>query len=143
MAENLCFGKIKDVAVLIVTVLIAVIIRNLNMPLTTKSPCSPFLSGAYSPKLHIFRTIREALGQDILQYLKTASILSDAQHGFMSRRSCLTNLIVAEVLMTGMTDQDEPVDVVYLDFSKAFDSVCHRLLVKKMVTMGIHFKITG
>ncbi len=26
-----------------------------------------------------------------------------------------------------MTDQGEPVDVVHLDFSKAFDSVCHRL----------------
>ncbi len=41
-----------------------------------------------------------------------------------------------------MTDQDEPVGVVYLDFSKAFDSLCHRLLVKKMVQIGIHLKIT-
>ncbi len=45
----------------------------------------------------------------------------------MPRRSCLTNLIVGEEQITGMTDQGEPVDVVYLDFSKAFDSVCHRL----------------
>ncbi len=44
-----------------------------------------------------------------------ASILSDAQHGFMPRRLYLTNLIVAEKLITGMTDQGEPVDVVYLD----------------------------
>ncbi len=41
-----------------------------------------------------------------------------------------------------MTDQGEPVDVVYLDFLKAFDSVCHRLLVKKMIAMGINLKIT-
>ncbi len=40
-----------------------------------------------------------------------------------------------------MTDQGEPVDVVYLDFSKAFNSVCHRLLIKKMESMGIHPKI--
>ncbi len=33
-------------------------------------------------------------------------------------------------------------DVTYLNFSKAFDSVCHCLLVKKMVAMGIHLKIT-
>ncbi len=51
----------------------------------------------------------------------------------MPKRLCLTNLI------TGMTDQGEPVDVVY---SKAFDSVSHRLLVKKMVATGIHLKIT-
>ncbi len=60
----------------------------------------------------------------------------------MPRRSYLTNPIVAEELITGMTAQGEPVDVVYLDFSKAFDSVCHRLLVKKMVAMGINLKIT-
>ncbi len=54
----------------------------------------------------------------------------------MPRRSCLTKLIVSEQLITGMTDQGELVDVVYLDFSKAFDSVCHRLLVKKMVAIG-------
>ncbi len=37
-----------------------------------------------------------------------------------------------------MTDHGEPVYFVYLDFSKA----CHRLLVKKVVTNGIHLKIT-
>ncbi len=40
-----------------------------------------------------------------------------------------------------MANQGEPVDVEYLDFSKAFDSVCHRLLIKKMDAMGIHSKI--
>ncbi len=55
--------------------------------------------------------------------------------------SCLTNLIIAEELITGMTDQGEPVDVVYLNFSKAFDSVCHCLLIKTMEAMGIHPKI--
>ncbi len=38
-----------------------------------------------------------------------------------------------------MTDQGEPVDVVYLDISKAFDSVCHRLLIKKTEAMGIQW----
>ncbi len=33
----------------------------------------------------------------------------------------LPTLIVAEELVTGMTDEGEPVDVVYVDFSKAFD----------------------
>ncbi len=52
----------------------------------------------------------------------------------MPKRICLTNL------MTGMTDQSEAIDDVYLDFSKAFDSVSHRLLVKRIEAMGIHLK---
>ncbi len=56
----------------------------------------------------------------------------------MPRRSYLTHLIIAEELITGMTDQGEPVDVVYLDFCKAFDSVCNLLLINKMEEMGIH-----
>ncbi len=43
--------------------------------------------------------------------------ISTLQHGFMPRRSCLTNVIVAEELITGITDQVEPVDVGYLDLS--------------------------
>ncbi len=59
----------------------------------------------------------------------------------MPRRSCLSNLIVVEELITGITGQGEPVEVVYLDFPEAFDSVCHRLLIKKMEAMGIQPKI--
>ncbi len=59
----------------------------------------------------------------------------------MPKHSCLTSRIIAEELITGMIDQGEPVDVVYLDFFKELDSVCHRLLIKKMEAMGIHPKI--
>ncbi len=60
----------------------------------------------------------------------------------MPRRLCLTTLIIAEEINTGVTDQGEPVNVVYCDVSKAFGSACHRLPVKKVVAMGIHIKIT-
>ncbi len=89
----------------------------------------------------VCKTLERIVKANILQYLETASLFSDAQHGFMPRRSNFTNLIITEELITGMTDQGEPVDLVYLDFSKAFDSVCHRLLIKKMKAMGIHPKI--
>ncbi len=44
----------------------------------------------------ICKILARIVKANILQFLKTASILSDAQHGFMPRRSCLTNLIVAK-----------------------------------------------
>ncbi len=60
----------------------------------------------------------------------------------MPRRSCLTNLIIAERFITDTTDQAEPVDVVNIVFSKALGSVCHCRLVKKIPAMGVHLKIT-
>ncbi len=90
----------------------------------------------------VCKILERIIKANILQYLKTDSILSNAQHGLTPRRSCLTNLIVAVEFITCTTDQGETVDVVYLEFSKALHSLCHRLLVKKMVPMGIHLKIT-
>ncbi len=42
-------------------------------------------------------------------------MLNDAQHGFVSRHWYLTELIKIKGLITGKTNQSEPVDVVYLD----------------------------
>ncbi|KAK4816584.1 hypothetical protein QYF61_017974 [Mycteria americana] len=47
------------------------------------------------------------------------------QHGFMKGRSCLTNLISFYDKMTHLVDEGKAVDVIYLEFSKAFDTVSH------------------
>ncbi len=44
---------------------------------------------------------------------------------FLSRRSCLSNLLVLEEAVTRMMDEGRTVDVIYLDFAEAFDSVNH------------------
>ena len=48
-----------------------------------------------------------------------------SQHGFMNGRSCLTSLISFYGKVTRLVDEGQAVDVVYLDFSKAFDTVPH------------------
>ena len=58
--------------------------------------------------------------------------MSANQHGFMRRRSCLSNLLCVLEGITRQLDDRENVGVCYLDFSKAFDSVNHRFLLHKL-----------
>lgn len=44
-------------------------------------------------------------------------------HGFMMEKSCLMNFTAFYYEMTGLTDEDRAVDAVYLNFSKAFNTV--------------------
>uniref|UniRef100_A0A8C3K8C5 Reverse transcriptase domain-containing protein n=1 Tax=Calidris pygmaea TaxID=425635 RepID=A0A8C3K8C5_9CHAR len=60
-----------------------------------------------------------------------------SQHGFMKGRSCLTNLISFYDKMTQLLDEGKAVDIIYLDFQKAFDTVPHRILVEKLASHGL------
>ena len=59
----------------------------------------------------------------------------------MAGRSCLTNLLEYLEVLTDLVDQGLPVDVVYLDFQKAFDKVPHQRLAMKCDSHGIVGKV--
>ncbi|GAB0205022.1 mitochondrial enolase superfamily member 1 [Grus japonensis] len=54
-------------------------------------------------------------------------------HGFTKGKSCLTNLIAFYDKVTCSVD----VDIVYLDFSQAFNTVPHSLLLEKLMHYGL------
>ena len=64
-------------------------------------------------------------------------VLSPQQHGFLPRRSCLSNLLAGEEIITSILNRGDDAVVLFLDFAKAFDSVNHRFLLAKMAALGI------
>ena len=66
--------------------------------------------------------------------------ISNKQHGFLPGRSCLSNLLEAVDIIFDMIANGENVDIFYLDFQKAFDTVPHFRLLVKLGSFGIHGK---
>ena len=84
----------------------------------------------------------ESLLKDVLlRHLTDNGLIRSTQHGFTKGRSCLTNLLVFLKEASDYIDQGKPVDVIYLDFQKAFDKVPHQRLLKKLEAIGVSDQI--
>ena len=61
---------------------------------------------------------------------------------FIGRRSCLTNLLKTFEEWTSALDYGYSIDVVYLDYSKAFDLIPHHRMISKLAIrcMAMVFK---
>ena len=64
------------------------------------------------------------------------ALFSDRQYGFISGRSAVLQLLLALDEWTEALDKGEDTDVIYLDYQKAFDTVPHRRLMKKVQAYG-------
>src|SRR6266568_9415690 len=79
------------------------------------------------------RVIHEQLSSHLLFH----SLLSPYQHGFQSSKSTTTNLLEATTDWLFASDSNVPMDVFYLDFTRAFDSVTYSKLFVKLEWYGI------
>ena len=82
----------------------------------------------------LFETI---ITDHMMDFLVKHRLLNPSHHGFLKARSRLTNLLCFLEEITKWVDEGSPVDIIYLDFQKAFDKVPHQRLILKLKSHGM------
>ena len=83
------------------------------------------------------KIMEQFVRDEIVNHMSENELYSKCQHGFRKHRSCITQLIEVYDKLTELIDDGKNIDVVYLDFKKAFDSIPHERLLLKMKGYGI------
>jgi hypothetical protein len=102
---------------------------------------SRFLAENYRPVsllCILCKLLESIITPQIVNHIRINHLACSQQHGFVKGKSTTTNLLEAlniwsEAMMHGI-----PVDILFLDYSKAFDTVPHRRLVKQLESFGIN-----
>ena len=81
--------------------------------------------------------MEQVVWNTIMQPLWDSWGMRPSQHGLIKGKSCLTNLISFYIQVTLLVDERKAIDVVYLDFSKAFDTLSHCILLEKLAVHGL------
>ena len=85
----------------------------------------------------ICKLLETIIRDHMMDFLIKHKLINPSQHGFLKAKSCLTNLLCFLEEITKWVDDGSPVDVIYLDFQKAFDKVPHQRLISKLKSHGM------
>ena len=86
---------------------------------------------------HIIKLMERVLVRRIISFLIDQDLFDERQHGFRAGRSCLSQLLTHQQEIITVLCGGSDIDVVYLDYAKAFDKVDHGVLLHKLSGLGI------
>ena len=86
---------------------------------------------------HIIKVFEKVLRNHIVAHMEENNLLNPGQHGFRAGRSCLSQLLSHVENITQILEDGDNVDVIYLDFSKAFDKVDFLVTLRKIKLLGV------
>lgn len=90
---------------------------------------------------HVVKVFERVVNKTLMRYLEDTQKMNPNQHGFRKGRSCLSQLVQHHYHIVSLLEANCDVDVIYLDFAKAFDKVDHALLLEKLRRIGICGKV--
>lgn len=70
-------------------------------------------------------------------YAALQNVFNSTQHGFLKNKSTVSNLVILNDYLTDAMHSGKQVDVIYTDYSKAFDKINHSILISKLQNVGI------
>lgn len=87
------------------------------------------------------KMLEHVIYSNLVNFLESNSFFTPAQHGFRKSYSCETQLISFTHALHRILDCSSYADCIFLDFAKAFDKVCHQLLLHKLNQLSIDYNV--
>ena len=103
--------------------------------------CEPSNYRPISLTCIVSKILEKVIRDSLIHHLRSNELLSNKQYGFLKGRSAKIQMIRVMDDWTKHLDQGRSVDVIYLDFMKAFDKVSHEHLLHKLCHLGVHHQI--
>ena len=90
---------------------------------------------------HLVKIFEKVLRNALVSFIERNNLLNPNQHGFRAGRSCLSQLLQHYDRIVKYMEDGKNIDVVYLDFSKAFDKLDFDITLNKLRSIGITGKL--
>ena len=87
------------------------------------------------------KCLEKLIFRDLYAFLQDNSLLSEHQFGFRPGHSTEDQLLLTYNVISRDVDEGHIVDLILFDFSKAFDIVCHSMLIEKLRLIGVHGQV--
>lgn len=90
---------------------------------------------------HLVKIFEKVIRSKLVSHIEGHGLMNPNQHGFRAGRSCVSQLLQHYDQITQWLEDGQNVDVIYLDFSKAFDKLDIMITLQKLYNLGIAGKL--